>query len=175
MALMDAKEYDPRPAQRVKRFLGGSLVFIVVLLVFWFWPSGRFRFSREWRVGDQFLAALEHRDFDTAYGIYNADPDWRRHPEKYKEYTLSQFMLAWGPSGESGLIISHQMDCAIEPFNTSYAPNSGVVISATVNRRTEATLLWIEKKSHSITSSPWDLDLLTRGSPLVRARCYHQH
>jgi|SRR5215831_11706025 len=172
---LDAKEYDPKPARRKWMVAGCAISLLLVFLGLWFWPSGRFRFWREWSVGNRFFAALAQKDFETAYGIYNADPDWKRHPERYKEYPLSHFMLDWGPSGELGTISSYQVDCAIAPFSTSYASASGMVLVVTVNRRTEPTLLWIERKSHSITSSPWDLDLLTRGSPLVRARCYRQH
>jgi hypothetical protein len=172
MALMDAKEYDPRPAR--KRFMVGllSLAAIILLLLLWFWPSGRFRYWREWKIGDKFFTAIEHRDFDAAYGIYNADPGWKQHPEKYSNYTLPRFMQDWGAASEFGVITSHKIDCAIGPPPKGFKSPSGIVLQAYVNQRPDMTLLWIEKKSGSLSTSPMSFDELTRDAPVVRAVCY---
>lgn len=154
MGLLDAKEYDPRPAQRRWRLVAIAVVLVIVFLVLWFWPSGRFRYIREWGVANKFFAAIERKDFDAAYGLYNADSDWKQHPEKYNQYTLSQFTLDWGPSSDFGIIASHQVDCATEPPTKGFGSASGVILVVTLNRRTTPTLLWVEKKSHTITTSP---------------------
>jgi hypothetical protein len=171
MGLMDAKEYDPRPARRRWMIAGLAAVLVVVCLVLWFWPSGRFRYWRQWSIADNFFAAIEHKDFDSAYGLYNADPDWKQHPGKYNQYPLAQFTLDWGPASEFGIITTHQVECAIEPPKKGFVSASGVVAVVKVNGRTDPTLLWVEKKSGTITTSPWDLYYLTHNSPLVRARC----
>ena len=149
MALMDAKEYDPRPAQRLRRLVGIAAALLIVFLFFWFWPSGRFRFWREWNVADKFFAALEHKDFDAAYGIYFADPNWKQHPEKHSAYTINQFNADWGPSGEYGPITSHHVDCTLKPKTYS----TGVVVVITINNKA-ARSMWVEDKDKTISDSP---------------------
>lgn len=153
MGLMDAKEYDPRPAQRLWRTIIIAVVLIVVPLLvwwkfFWYWP--------EERVINKFFAALEHQDFDTAYGLYNADPDWKQHAARYNSYPLSQFTLDWGPSGDYGAITSHQIDCTTEPEKGGQTA-SGVIVVVTINKRSEPVSLWVEKKARTITTSPFQV------------------
>ena len=88
MGLMDAQEYDPRPAQRRWKMACIAAVLVIVFLTVWFWPSGRFRYWRQRSIASKFFRAIEHRDFDSAYGLYNGDPEWKQHPEKYSQYTL---------------------------------------------------------------------------------------
>ena len=146
MGLMDAKEYDPRPARRRWRIIIAVAALIVVPLLTWriffyYWP--------EKHVVDRFFQALEQKDFETAYGIYVADPDWKQHPQKYNDYSLSQFKLDWGPSGDYGKIVKHSIDCVLEPPRSS-----GVIVSVIVNGRAESASLWVEKSSKTITQSP---------------------
>jgi hypothetical protein len=154
MALMDAKEYDPRPAQRRWRLAGIAAALLLVFLVFWFWPSGRFRYWQQWSVADRFLAALEQKDFDAAYGIYFADPDWKQHPEKYARYTINQFKLDWGPQGDYGAITSHRVDCALELPKKDFASPTGVVVVVIINNLHDTKSMWVEKESKTITDSP---------------------
>ena len=153
MGLMDAKEYDPRPAQRRWRLLLTALVIVIaIFLVWWF-----FRFYPEDRVINKFFAAIEHKDFDTAYGLYFADPDWKQHPQKYNQYPLPQFMLDWGPSSEYGTITSHKIECTTEPPTKAYRSPTGVIVVLSVNHRPETTSMWVEKKSKSISLSPQEV------------------
>ena len=152
MGLMDAKEYDPRPAQRRWRIIIAVAALIVVPLLVWriffyYWP--------EEHVVNKFFNALERKDFETAYGIYNADPDWKQHPGKYNQYSLSQFTLDWGPSGDYGPITSHQIDCKTEPKKKDFQSPSGVIVVVTINNRSEATSMWVEKKTKTLTLSPF--------------------
>lgn len=147
MALLDAKEYDPRPAARRKRLIIIVVVLAIVALVVWrvtrFWP--------EERVVNKFFDALERKDFDAAYGIYNADPEWKQHPDKYQQYPLNQFVLDWGPSGDLGAITSHKIDCVLEPDKPG---TSGVIVAVTVNHLPQDSLIWVEKKTKTLTNSP---------------------
>ena len=152
MGLMDAQEYDPRPAQRRWRIIGIAVIAVLVVgSVWWF-----FRFYPEEQVINRFFQALERKDYDAAYAIYNADPDWKQHPGKYDQYTQSQFLLDWGPSGDYGTISSHHVDCSIEPPRKAFYSPSGVIIVVTINNVAAKPLsMWVEKKSqddHAVTA-----------------------
>ena len=58
MALMDAKEYDPRPMRRRVIIAAFSLAAIIVLLIFWFWPTGRFITGESGRLATTFSLRL---------------------------------------------------------------------------------------------------------------------
>ncbi len=151
MALMDAKEYDPRPAQRRRRLIViAVLLAVAVLTVWWF-----FRYWPEEHIVNKFFEALERKDFNAAYGIYNADPDWKQHAEKYNQYPLPSFMLDWGPSSEYGVITSHKIDCVKEPEKRDFQSASGVIIAVIINGRSQAASLWVEKKAKTITNYPF--------------------
>jgi hypothetical protein len=154
MALMDAKEYDPRPAQRRWRLIGAAVAIAVAAFVLWWF----FRYWPEERVVNKFFEALERKDFDAAYGIYFADPDWKQHSTKYSQYPLQQFMQDWGPASEYTVITSHKIECATEPPKKDSHSPSGVIVAVTVNSRSQ-TLLWVEKKDKTITLSPdlWEV------------------
>ena len=153
MALMDAKEYDPRPAERRKRLIIIAIVVVVAGFAFWWFT----RYWPEERVVNKFFEALERKDYETAFGIYNADPEWKQHPEKYSQYPLNQFMLDWGPSGEAGVITSHKIDCVKEPDKKGFASPSGVIVAVTLNNRQDDTSIWVEKKTKTLTNSPFPL------------------
>ena len=149
MGLLDATEYDPEPARRRNRLLiiaGLSIVAIVILYFI-------FRYYPEKRVIDSFFEAIEQKNFEKAYGIYNGDPDWKQHPQQH-EYTFNQFYLDWGPSGEYGVISSHRIDCATEPHKSGFQPASGIIVVVTINNRPVTRSMWVEKKTHEIHFSP---------------------
>ena len=156
MAIMDAKEYDPRPAQRRLRIIGALVLIAVVVAIYLFLT----RYNSEKKVINQFFQALEQKDFEKAYGIYQGDPEWKQHPQKYSAYTLGQFTLDWGPSSEYGTITSHRVDCALKPKSNS----SGVVVVVTINNRAEPHSMWVEKKSKSITD-PSPVPVACHGQP----------
>jgi hypothetical protein len=171
MALLDAQEYDPRPARKRLITIAIAAVLVITFMTLWFWPSGRFRFRREWNIANDFLTAIERHDFESAYGFYNADPEWKKHPDKYSNYPLSQFTLDWGVSGEFGVISNHKIVCAIEPPDKWAQSAGGIVILGTVNHRTDPTLLWVEKKSGIMSTSPLTFEELVRHAPVVYAVC----
>jgi hypothetical protein len=153
MALLDAKEYDPRPAKRMWRLIGAGVLIVILGLIAW----RIFRYWPETHAVNKFFEALERKDFDAAYGIYNGDPDWKQHAAKYNQYPVSQFTLDWGPSSEYGVIASHKIDCATEPESKGFASPSGVIVVVVVNGRSQGTSLWVEKKNKSITTSPFEV------------------
>jgi hypothetical protein len=150
MAIMDAKEYDPRPAQRRLKVIAAVVVVALAVLAYMYFT----RYNSEKKAINQFFQALEQKDYEKAYGIYNGDPNWKQHPGKYPNYTLGQFTLDWGPSGEYGPITSHHVDCALAPPRKDFVSPSGVVVVVTINNRAEPRSMWVEKKDKSITDSP---------------------
>lgn len=150
MALMDAKEYDPRPAQRRNRIIATAVVVVIAVAVYLYLT----RYDAEKKVINTFFHALEQKDFNSAYGIYQADPNWQQHPQKYGNYTINQFTLDWGPSGEYGPITAHQVECAIEPPKKDFTSPGGVVVVVTINNRAVPRSMWVDKKTKSISDSP---------------------
>jgi len=150
MALMDAKEYDPRPAQKRRKIIATVVVVVLAVAVYLYLT----RYDSEKKVINNFFSAIERKDFEAAYGIYYADADWKQHPEKYSSYTINQFKLDWGPSGEYGAITSHQVDCALEPPKKDFVSPSGVIVVVIINNRAETRSMWVEKKSKTVTDSP---------------------
>jgi hypothetical protein len=158
MALMDAKEYDPRPAQKRRKIIATAVVVVLAIAAYLYLT----RYDSEKKVINNFFHAIEQKDFDAAYGIYQADPEWKQHPEKYAAYTINQFKLDWGPQGEYGAITSHQVDCALEPPKKDFVSASGVVVVVIINNRKDPRSMWVEKKSRTVTDSP--LKVLCRGA-----------
>jgi hypothetical protein len=164
MSLLDAKEFDPRPARVRKRMVIATVIFGVAALASWW-------FLRDWpqkRTVHRFFQALERQDYNAAYAIYDADPDWNQHPDRYSRYPLPQFMVDWGPSSEFGVITSHRIDCA-------KATGSGVIVAVTVDGLhclvssansgtgeyktgcSQQTFVWIENRDRALTPSPLPL------------------
>ena len=150
MSLLDAKEYDPGPAQRRRRLAVILIIIAVAAFILWWF----FRYAPEKRAITRFFQAIEQKDFEKAYGLYFADPNWKQHPQKFDQYPLSQFILDWGPSSEYGVITSHNIECAVEPPQKGFASPSGVIVVVRINNRSDTTSMWVEKKDKSISLSP---------------------
>ncbi|HEV3038518.1 MAG TPA: hypothetical protein VHA33_12150 [Candidatus Angelobacter sp.] len=150
MGLMDAKEYDPRPAQRRMKIIASLALIAVIVGIVWF----LFRYWPEERVINRFFDAIERSDMQSAYGLYFNDPTWQQHPEKHDRYSFGQFQLDWGPSGEYGKVTSHHVECSTEPPKKGDVSPSGVIVVVRINNRAETKSMWVEKKSKTITESP---------------------
>ncbi len=154
MTIFEAKEYDPRIEKRRRLYLLAGLVVaaLIAFAVYHFWDW------REERTVDHFLTAVEHNDFELAYSLWNADPNWKQHPEKYSGYNFATFEQDWGPVGTYGEIKSHHLRTALTPKN-----GSGVVVVNMVtfakHSGPEPLALWVEKSNQSITFLPPTLDI----------------
>jgi hypothetical protein len=151
MTLFEAKPLDPKLEARklVAKRVAIVLVVLAIILapVLWY-----FRNWPEEHVVDKFLTALENKDYNQAFALWNADPEWERHVERYKEYPFGQFQLDWGPSGDYGEIKSHKIFGSADP-RSKVTNVSGVVVAAQINGRAEPACLWVEKKTHTISFS----------------------
>jgi hypothetical protein len=145
--IFTAPEYHPeKQTRRRKTLVLAVSIFIIVgglFYVFRFWPY-------EHRV-NQFLTALENRDYQRAYALWQNDPHWQQHLERYKKYPFADFYNDWGPSGEWGIIKEHKIDGAASPKTGG----TGVIVQVTVNQRVEPLRLWVERKDKTITWSPY--------------------
>jgi hypothetical protein len=149
MTLLDAQQYDEAKERRRLIVIVG-LVVLVVLLVAFLWMN---RYWPEKHAADKFFGALQRQDFETAYGIYFADSNWKQHPQKHAQYPYNEFWQDWGPGGQWGLIKNYEI------YGESPCPggSSGVVVDVVVNRRAEHAQIWVEKSDKTISTPPCDL------------------
>lgn len=148
MTLLDAPLYDPAKARR-RKILIASVIGIVIVLAALGW------FYRNWpeeHAVDKFFTALQHQDFETAYGIYFNDPGWRQHQQKYPQYTYADFYRDWGPGGEWGLIKSHRI---YGSANTKNFGGGGAVVEVIVNERAEHARMFVQKSDKTLTVYPY--------------------
>ena len=102
MTLLDAPIYDPAKARRRKIKIAVAIVAVIVL-------AGLAWMYRNWpeeHAVDKFFTALQHQDYETAYGIYFNDPGWRQHQQKYSQYTVCRLLSRLGTGRRVG---SHQI------------------------------------------------------------------
>jgi hypothetical protein len=146
MTLMDAKEYDDAGARRrrirIMTMVGTLLVLGFLAYQLRFWPQEH--------LVDKFFTALQKQDYETAYGIYRADPTWKQHPQQHSDYSYSEFYQDWGPGGEWGLIKSYKI------YASGECPKggSGVVVEVVVNNRADHEQLYVQKSEKTFSPSP---------------------
>ena len=143
---MDAKEFDEAGARR-KKVRIATVVGVLLVLAF---LAYQFRYWPEERLVDKFFAALERKDFETAYGLYMADPVWQQHPQQYPLYPYNEFYRDWGPGGEWGLVKNYKI------YATGECPHggSGVIVEVVVNQRAEHEQIYVQKKERTFSPSP---------------------
>jgi len=147
MTLLDAQPFDAARARRRRiKIAVASLAVIVLATSTWLyrnWP--------EERVISHFFAALQHQDYTSAYAIYFNDPDWRRHPQKYSQYSYQDFYRDWGPGGEWGVIKSFRI---FGSANTK-GFGGGVIVEVVVNERAEHARMFVLRSDKTITVYPY--------------------
>jgi hypothetical protein len=148
MTLLDAQPYDPAKLRRRKIKIAATIVVVIVLAAL----AWMYRNWPEEHVVDNFFAALQHNDYETAYGIYFNDPGWQQHQQKYSQYTYADFCRDWGPGGEWGLIKSHRI---YGSANTKGFTSGGVVVEVIVNERSEHARMFVQKSDKTLTVYPY--------------------
>ena len=146
MTLLDAPVYNEAKSKKRRNIVIIISVLVVVLagLTWWFydWPQ-------EHKV-NQFFAAVEAKNFPKAFGIWNADPNWQQHTDKFKLYPYGKFLVDWGETGDYGVIRSHKQVMHL-------GRGSGVIIGVEINDRKTPMFLWVERKSGTMSFSPFEL------------------
>jgi hypothetical protein len=154
MTLMDAPQYNVRRERRNRTLLIAGVVIVVIAFFacisfyldtpwqLWHWPSDH-------KV-NQFLSAVEAKDMNKAYALWNNDPNWQQHPQQYSSYNFGQFEKDWGPSSDYGVIKSHKIIVAKSVGN-------GVVLGVTINGGKTPLFLRVDDKTGTIGFSPVEL------------------
>jgi hypothetical protein len=155
MTLFEAEPYDPaRARKRRVRIITIVVVVIVAGLLAW-----HFRYWREEHQVDKFFDALQHQNYEQAYGVWMNDPNWKQHPEKFSRYPFGEFMKDWGPGGEWGIVKSYRIDGTAVPQGGNaggFVSPSGVVVVVTVNDRVaDKAHIWVEKSDKTLSFSPY--------------------
>jgi len=155
MTLLDAPTYNAARAKRNRNLIIAAIAVVVLIgatgfLGFltghgWFFAT----VPSEHRV-NKFLDAVEVKDFTKAYGLWNNDADWQKHPEQYKLYDLNQFQKDWGQTSDYGVIRSHQIIIV-------KAVGNGVVMGVNINGGKTPLFLRVDNKTKQIGFSPIEL------------------
>ena len=146
MTLLDAKEYDPEKERRKKVRIISAIVLLLLAAFFLWW----FRYWPEQRA-EHFFDALQKQDYESGYGIWMHDPQWRQHPDRYKKYPFHEFYTDWGAGGQWGLVKSYKIYAA----GTPPGGGSGVIVDMIVNDRAEHARVWVEKSDKTMSFSPY--------------------
>ena len=126
------KPIDPK-AERRRRYAITILVFVLLLSGFGYW---RFRNFSEERQAVHFFRALQNKDFEEAYRIW----------QPTTSYKFKDFMDDWGDKGLQG---------PVEDFRVlrSRRRGTGVIVEIQVNS-SENVRLWVERGDKSLTFPP---------------------
>lgn len=146
MTLLDAPKYDSAKARKRRNILIAILCSCLVLAgltwYFWNWPQEH--------LVNHFFQTIEAGDLPKAFGIWNNDPDWQKHPAKYASYPYGRFELDWGHSSDWGDIKTHKIVM-------SKTTGSGVVVGVDINGQKTPIFLWVERKNKTLGFSPVEL------------------
>ncbi len=106
MTLMDAPVFDEVRYRRNRSILiSGAGLCVVLFIGGWFISGMPVDFPWNWWTHfrgrmtiNHFLTAVEQNDLQKAFGIWNHDPDWQKHPNQYAGYTFVRFQQDWSPT-----------------------------------------------------------------------------
>ena len=154
MALLNAPAYNEGRERAKKNALIGAVVLVfalVILTLAGYFAGHGWLFTNlpvEHKV-NSFFVALEAKDYRKAFGIYNNDPGWAAHPDKYKDYPLSRFIEDW--TTESPIktpITSHKVD--ISETDGTGAFGTGTIVAVRVNGDNKL-FMFVNRKDGTIT------------------------
>lgn len=164
MSLLDAPAFDEAKAKRNKVIIWSSVVAVFVLLIaFWFvsgrpvdWPWNWPNHLMGRSAVDQFLTAVEKNDLETAFGVWTADKNWKQHPEQHSRYPFTRFQGDWSPTSpdnEYGVIQSHHIAAARMYGNQ-------LLMAILINgRKSKALSLEWSPSDHTLTFAPPDVEI----------------
>ena len=147
MTLMNAPKFDPARENRNRNLLIGAGVLVVLMVLTglggiiaghgWFFTNLR----AEHRVST-FFDALEAKDYNKAYAIWNNDADWQQHPQKY-DYTLKRFTEDWATQDPiRGPVNSYHVD--ISKTDGSGTFGTGIIVAVRVNGNNKVFMYYLK-------------------------------
>jgi hypothetical protein len=154
MTLLNAPEFDEKKENRNRNILVGSGIFVALMVVL---TVGGFLLGHGWLFTNLpvehhvnvFLTTVESGDYAKAYGIWNNDPDWQQHPQKY-DYTLQRFTEDWSTASDwKGPVTSFHVGC-------SKRDETGTSVAATINSGTPLTVKY-QRSDGTLSFFPYDL------------------
>ncbi len=136
MTLLNAPTYDERKESLKKNALIGSFVLVALLILLtlagyvmghgWLFTN----LPAEHKVS-KFFAAVQAKDFPTAYGIYVNDPDWKSHPEKHQDYPEARFAEDWSKDDPiDGPLLGYHVDISRTDGN---GKSGGTIVAVTAD------------------------------------------
>lgn len=148
MTLLDAPAYDYERARLMRKVLIAAAIVCVLVpvltITFWNW-SAEHRLNR-------FFTAVEHQDFTQAYGIWNNDPAWQSHAQRYGTYPYNRFLSDWGSASEYGQIRGHKI-----LYATSHLGNVTLIAVEIHGKTSTMATFSVSKSDHTLDFSPFDL------------------
>jgi hypothetical protein len=150
MTLMDARLENklPNKKRQAALIIGACVAAILAIAAFLTWNM-----RAESRVNALF-AAIEKQDFPQAFGIWNNDPGWQQHPQRYAAsgYPYGRFVSDWTTNSEYGTIRSHKILHA-----TSRYGNSTLLAVEINGQKADLMTLAVEKRAHAMDFPPFTL------------------
>jgi len=154
MTLLNAPAFDAKRETRNRNIIiAVSSTFVVCLVIFvagfllghgWFFTN----IPTEHKV-NHFFDALEAKDYSKAFAIYNNDPNWQQHPEKYSDYPLPRFTEDWTTeSPVKAPITSHHVD--ISKTDGTGFWGTGIIVAVRVNG-SHKVFMYVNKKDGTMT------------------------
>ena len=133
MTLLNAPAYNASRERLKRNLLIGTGVTVVVLTILaltgyilghgWFFTN----LPDEHRVS-VFMKTVQAGDYGKAYGIWQNDPEWQQHPQKY-DYKLQRFTEDWTTQSDwGGPVKAYHVD-------VSKRDKTGVVVAVTINEK----------------------------------------
>jgi hypothetical protein len=156
VTLLDSTVYDTVRAKkrrnRILAVVGLAVAIAIAVFLSWNLPA-------EHRV-NEFFAAIQAHNLPKAYGIWNNDPNWEQHAERYATagYSYGRFQNDWGADGDYGTITRHKIVHA-----TSRYGNTTLVVVDVNGRKAAPLTLAVAKHTHAMTFPPFTLTPMPNG------------
>lgn len=155
MTLLNAPEFNANRENRKRNILialAAAVALAALLSVAGFISGHGWFFMNlpaEHRV-QVFLETVQRGDFAQAYGIWQNDPAWQQHPEKYKDYPLTRFTEDWTTASDwHGPVRTFHVD-------VSKHDETGTVVASTING-SKRLFLKRQKKDGTLSYFPLEL------------------
>ena len=149
MTLLNAPVYNENREKLQKNLILGAIglvIFCILFTVGGYIAGHGWAFSNlpaEHKVGN-FFAALQQKDYKKAFAIYNNDPDWQQHPDKYKDYSEARFEVDWATQDPiKGPVDSYHVD--ISRTDGAGRFGAGIIVAVTVNHSKKVFMYYLRK------------------------------